>query len=102
MLIAVENDLGANHYHSRHWQRSAIPEFVYVAEIRTKEVGQFPESMIACIWNECLGARAIPFDLAAREALIADGCKHPELKRHIEAWQEMKRTGSKWVTGEKQ
>jgi hypothetical protein len=74
--------------------RDAIP---YVAEIKTKRVERSPESLIARIWNECLGPRAIPFDLKAREALIADGCKHPELKRHIEAWQEMKRTGSKWV-----
>lgn len=42
----------------------------------------------------------IPFNPIAREALIAEGSNHPELKRHIEAWQEMKRTGSKWATGE--
>jgi len=73
---------------------------LYVAEITTGHVECKPESLIAKLWHECLGARAIPFDPVAREALIADGCKHPELKRHIEAWQEMKRTGSKWVTGE--
>ena len=72
---------------------------VYAAEISTKQLKRQPESLIAKLWYECLGARAIPFDPAAREALIADGCKHPELKRHINAWQEMKRTGSKWVTG---
>jgi hypothetical protein len=71
----------------------------FAAEIRTVKV-EAPESMIAGIWNECLGARAIPFDPAEREACIADGRKHPELKRHIEAWEELKRTGSKWVTGE--
>ena len=54
--------------------------------------------MIAKIWNECLGKRAIPFDPLAREAIIADGCRHPELKRHIEKWQEMKRTNSEWCT----
>ncbi len=86
-------------HHSR--RRSYVPELLYVSEFRIKKVERTPESLIAKIWNECLGARAIPFDPAAREALIADGCKHPELKRHIEAWQEMKRTGSKWVTGEK-
>ncbi len=74
--------------------------FIFIAEFHTKQVERKPESLIAKVWHECLGARAIPFDPAAREALIADGCKHPELKRHIEAWQEMKRTGSKWVTGE--
>lgn len=72
---------------------------LYMAEIRTKRVERSPESLIAKIWNECLGARPIPFEPEARKALIADGCKQPELKRHIEAWQEMKRTGSKWVTG---
>ena len=70
----------------------------FAAEIRTARV-ESPKSMIAKIWDECLGARAIPFDPAARDALIADGRKHPELNRHIEAWEEMKRTGSKWVTG---
>ncbi len=74
--------------------------FSYVAGLKTKRVERLPESLIAKVWNECLGARAIPFDPEARKALIADGCKHPELKRHIEAWQEMKRMGSKWVTGE--
>ncbi len=78
----------------------SIPEVIFVSEIRTKQVERQPESLIAKVWHECLGARAIPFDPAAREALIAHGCEHPELKRHIEAWQEMKRTGSKWVTGE--
>lgn len=96
--IAMEMD----HDVERHWDRSAIPAFVYVAEVQTQKAEYTPESLVAQYWNECLGPRAIPFDPAAREALIADACKHPELKRHIEAWQEMKRTGSKWVTGEKQ
>jgi molecular chaperone HtpG len=76
------------------------PDVLYVSEIKTRRKLCLPESLVAKLWHECLGARAIPFDPAAREALIADGCNHPELKRHIEAWQEMKRTGSKWVTGE--
>jgi len=70
---------------------------LYVAEIKTQRIPHNPESLIAKIWHECLGARAIPFDPDARNALIADGCKHLELKRHIESWQEMRRTGSKWV-----
>ena len=65
------------------------PPVLFAAEIRTKRVERSPESLLARIWNECLGPRAIPFDPVAREALIADGCKHPELKRHIAAWQEM-------------
>lgn len=71
---------------------------LFVAEVRAKPTNS-PESTIAKIWNECLGAKAIPFDPAARETLIAEGSKHAELKRHIDAWKEMKRTGSKWVTG---
>jgi len=77
--------------------RASTPNALYVAEIKTKRAERSPESSIAKIWNECLGPRAIPFDPNAREAMIAEVCKHPELKRHIEAWQEMKRTGSKWV-----
>lgn len=76
-----------------------MPDVLFVAEIKTRSVDREPESVIARIWHECLGATAIPFDAAARKALIAKGGEHPELKRHIEAWQEMKRTGSKWVTG---
>jgi hypothetical protein len=88
-LIDDDNPGGAGRY---------IPDVLYVAEIKTKRVARFPESLLARIWNECLGAKAIPFDTTTREALIAEGCKHPELKRHIEAWQKMRRTGSKWVT----
>lgn len=95
----IECAMETDHDVERHWDRPAIPAFVYVAEIQTYEAKYTSESLVAQYWNECLGARAIPFDPAAREALIADACKHPELKRHIEAWQEMKRTGSKWVTG---
>jgi molecular chaperone HtpG len=75
--------------------------FLFAAELTTGRV-KSPTSMIAKIWHKCLGARAIPFDPAAREALIADGKRHAELKRHIEAWEEMKRTGSEWVTGEEE
>lgn len=75
---------------------------MYVAEIQmTHEAEYTPESLVAKFWNKYLGAKAISFDPTAREALITDACKHPELKRHIKAWQEMKRTGSKWVTGGK-
>ena len=72
---------------------------VFVSELAMKRVERTPESLIARVWNECLGSNAIPFDPAARKDMIAKACEHPELKRHIDAWQEMKRTGSKWVTG---
>ncbi len=71
----------------------------FAAELTMKRV-EAPESPLAKIWQETLGARPIPFDPGARQALIEHGMKHPELRRHIEAWQEMKRTGSKWATGE--
>lgn len=71
-------------------------ETLFACELKI-EVEQSPESMIAHLWNECLGPKAIPFDPDERRALIAEGCKHPELKRHIESWQEMKRLNSIWV-----
>ena len=97
-----------------NWNSTSIPLEVIFSEMKdTEETNKvfflaeikvagadFPQSMIAKIWNECLGPKPIPFDPVARKALIAEGCKHPDLKRHIEAWQEMKRTGSKWATGE--
>lgn len=70
----------------------------FVAEIRTAPPAA-PESLIAEIWQECLGARPIPFDPVARQQLIADASKHAELRQHIERWQAMKRSGSRWVTG---
>jgi hypothetical protein len=41
-----------------------------------------------------------PLRPRSKTALIERGRQHPELKRHIEAWEEMKRAGSKWVVGE--
>jgi hypothetical protein len=69
-----------------------------VAEVETADV-EPPTAMIAKIGNEFFGPKVIPFDPVAHEALIAEGCKLPESKRHIEAWLEMTRTGSKWATG---
>jgi hypothetical protein len=63
---------------------------LFVAEIQTRPTPRSPESLLARIWNECLGPTAIPFDPADRQALIAKGCNHPELKRHIEAWRKMR------------
>jgi hypothetical protein len=71
---------------------------LFAAEIRTRRVVRQPETLLAEVWNEFLGERAIPFDTAARAALFSHCCQHAELRRHIEAWQEMERTGSKWVT----
>jgi hypothetical protein len=78
--------------------KESIP-VLFVAEFRVKTAEE-PKTMLAKTWNECLGPRYIPFDPIARAEIIEHGRKHPELKRHIEAWEEMKRTGSKWATGE--
>ncbi len=69
----------------------------FVAEIHFSPTLEEPVSHLAKIWNECLGPTAIPFDPAARQALIEKGRQHPELKRHIEAWEELKRSGSEWA-----
>jgi hypothetical protein len=70
---------------------------IYVIKVETQRMPQSPRSFVAQVWNECLGARAIPFDVKARKDLIDHGSKHPELKRHIEAWKKMRDDNSKWV-----
>ena len=77
-----------------------VDDFLFVANLRTTRPTPQPETLLAKLWNECLGPNPIPFDPVARQALIERGRQHLELKRHIEAWEEMKRTGSKWVVGE--
>jgi hypothetical protein len=74
-----------------------LPDVVFVAEINTKTSSKSPESPIARVWNECLGQKAIPFDPVERQALIEQGRRHHELKIHIEAWEELKRTASAWT-----
>lgn len=98
LLKSMENAFDDDRRSDR-WRRLSVPEFLYIAELITKKVERIPESLIAKIWEECIGARAIPFDPIAREALIADGRKHIELKRHIESWQKMRKSGSKWLNG---
>jgi hypothetical protein len=78
----------------------SFKDFLFVAQVKTKVGNPQPETLLAKTWNECLGPSPIPFDPEARRALIERGRQHPELKRHIEAWEEMKRTGSKWVYGD--
>lgn len=70
---------------------------MYVAEIDVEINSSTRIALLAQIWLECLGSTAIPFDPVTRQALIERGRQHPELKRHIEAWEEMERTGSKWA-----
>lgn len=81
------------------WSEQDRPTVRYVAQIRSKRVRYEPDSLVAQCWNECLGANPIPFDRAERAELIARASKNPELKRHITAWREMKRSRSKWVYG---
>jgi hypothetical protein len=64
---------------------------VYAAVVGTKRQIHRPGSRVAKLWNKLLGPRGIPFDPDARKTLIAQGSKNRELKRHIDAWKEMKR-----------
>ncbi|MCA9279795.1 MAG: ATP-binding protein [Phycisphaeraceae bacterium] len=65
----------------------------FCAELKTK-ICDTPESMLAKIWSECLGATAIPFDPDARKELVNYGRKHAGLRGHIEMWEEMQRCGA--------
>jgi hypothetical protein len=94
LLVAMEDAMGSGKGRRRHHREDELPDVVFVAELKTKAVSPSPESLVARIWNECLGPKAIPFDVVARQALIDHGRKHPDLKRHIAAWEEMKNTGS--------
>ena len=81
-------------------ERYNFDDILYVAEIKTPPTNPQPETLLAKTWNECLGPNPIPFDPVARRQLIEKGKQHPELKRHIEKWEEMKRNGSTWVVGD--
>lgn len=70
---------------------------VFVAELEIRPTTATPTSPMAAVWAECLGDRAVPFDCVARNNLIAHALTHPELRRHIGAWQQMKDTNSKWT-----
>jgi hypothetical protein len=78
---------------SRHSSSNAHVH--YAAEIVVNHTAHEPATPLALIWRECLGDKAIPFDPKARKALIAAGSRHPELKRHIEAWKKMGRRASR-------
>lgn len=54
-------------------------------------------SSIESLWFKLLGPRPIPFDPEARREMIEDARKHPQLGRHIAAWEKMKAEGSKWA-----
>ncbi|MFZ2644007.1 MAG: ATP-binding protein [Verrucomicrobiia bacterium] len=97
VLETIKNAVEAGRDKSDIWREGQLrnPDVFFVAEIKTSNIRRSPESVIARVWNECLGERTIPFNAADRKDMIADGCKHPELKRHIEAWQKMKRRASK-------
>jgi hypothetical protein len=99
IIMALENCLISCEPDIPEVKKMTDETALFVAELKIKRVNA-PESLLAKVWNECLGPSYIPFDPFARAELIENGRKHPELKRHIEAWEEMKRTGSKWATGE--
>jgi hypothetical protein len=70
-------------------RRRYSPSVLFVAELQTPRAEQGPETLIAQVWNECLGARSIPFDTDGRKLLIEQARQHPELQRHIDAWERM-------------
>ncbi len=76
------------------------PKFLYVAEILNKISHSKPESPLAKTWDECLGPNAIPFEPTARERFIELARQNANLKRHIEAWEAMKRANSEWLRAE--
>lgn len=72
------------------WPSSeALPDAIFVAEIDMVPAKE-PETLIAKIWQECLGENAIPFDPVERQKLIEHGRQHSELRRHIEHWEKAK------------
>lgn len=77
------------------------PCIIIIMEFGRINFDEEPKSVIAKIWNKCLGPNPIPFDPIERAALIEKGKQHPDLRRHIEKWERMKDEGSKWVTGGK-
>lgn len=93
LLGIMERNVRAKPY----YRSETLPSVLYVCEIATVPSSPLAESLIAKTWNECLGPKAIPFDPAARAALISEASRHPELKRHIDNWQQMKRSGSEWT-----
>lgn len=78
-----------------HYQRCS-GQIMFAGHFRIDRLGR-ADSSLEELWLGCLGHRPIPFDPKAREAMIEDACKLPQLRRHIEAWRELKRTGSKWA-----
>ena len=70
---------------------------VFAAELKIRPTTDIPKSPLAALWAECLGEKAVPFNRTARRELIDHALSHIELRRHIEAWQTMKRAKSKWV-----
>jgi molecular chaperone HtpG len=67
----------------------ALEFFVVEIDLATK--AQQPDSIMASVWSETIGAVPIPFDQKGRLALIERGRQHPELRRHIEYWEKEKR-----------
>jgi hypothetical protein len=77
--------------------RTRGADFLYAAELRTAAICPSTESFLAQIWIECLGRKAIPFDINERRELIERSRVHKELAKHIRAWEEMRESGSKYA-----
>jgi hypothetical protein len=79
-------------------ERGHLVRAFYVGLFERESVEVKPRTLVAKLWNECLGANAIPFDSALREQLISQGSQHPDLQRHIASWKALTDTGTKWVS----
>jgi hypothetical protein len=94
LLTSLYGKSGDNEFNDR------MGEMILFVGLLEPVAGASISSPLAVVWNECLGPQAIPFDGAERKELIEKGRSHPDLGRHIDAWQKMKDEGSKWATGD--
>lgn len=91
MLEEMEASLKAQNEPSWHFSQGDI---VFVVQLEVEHSSPADKSVLASIWEECLGPRAIPFDPVKRQQMIEDARQHPEMRRHLEKWEQKKREGT--------
>lgn len=60
----------------------------FVAELQRPDHGTL-HSQISRAWEETLGQTAIPFEAAARKAMVEKASENPALGRHIDSWRRI-------------
>src|SRR5262249_26837343 len=70
----------------------------YAAQFELEFRKPAPETRLAKLWHERLGANAIPIDAGSREQLVSRGIEHTDLRRHILAWKSLKEKRSPWAS----